>query len=397
MKTLCAFLVVGLMLAGPVMAETFVLTEKTGAGYTTANVEDNMFEWSAANGFPYNYGGDKRLDIGHGSPAGDNQSHYDVSAYLFDLTAIPTAPPIAGVSQVNSATLRVYQLSGTTNDKYAQQILESWVEGTSDGDYWDHHDGSDTFARNAGNFVNEDALLSTTHSTATNPNTTIYYIEDVTALALDPNDGTGHYVSREDNAANFFRQWDINGRRLATATSLDDLVDSYGATSDAYYYDDAADRVYVRRGTHGINYWEDSDLWTDSVWDGTRTKGPSGVSVEAAAVVNDQGSEPATGWWEWDVTDMATDWLVNGEENCGVRLSIWGNYHGSAVLISTEETLLYDPLNGVFEGDPAYVEANGIDVRPELLLDVEFKYLVPEPAGLGLMGLALLGLRRRRS
>ena len=37
------------------------------------------------------------------------------------------------------------------------------------------------------------------------------------------------------------------------------------------------------------------------------------------------------------------------------------------------------------------------DYYPELVLDVEFAVLVPEPPGLGLMGLALLGLRKRRS
>jgi len=352
---------VGVMVVGVATADTFKLKEHVGAGYTYSDTVDTTCEWSSTADREYNKGGSTTLGIGLAT----GTNYYRVALLGFDLDAIPMGGRTVGIKSVNSATLRVYQTSSGANSKAAQKMLEDWVEGSSTGAWGETFNGASRYVRNPGTLTLKNNLTSYNHG-----GTTVYYISGVTSLGDDQtesgdanSDPTKRHYIREGN-----RNWEMYNRKFSRAADLDALA-AAGASSDTYYYDDAADRLYVRRNSVNVRWFEEDDVWTNN--------GPKeGVSVDSTKYPDITNPNPASGWYEFDLTDIAEDWLIDGDPNYGVRLVRTTNY-GSTSLAASE-----------------YADSTR---RPELVLDLEMDQLVPEPAGLSLLGLALLGLRRKRS
>ncbi|MCG3181952.1 MAG: hypothetical protein BIFFINMI_04398 [Phycisphaerae bacterium] len=387
LKSWIVLVALGMCWAASARADTLILKENAvldGTGnYVYNDVADTKISHSGSDE-QYAHGADKAMSVGHGSPATSEAGHYSVSLIRFDLGSYVGAT-------VNSATLRVYQQAGVAATIKAAPMLRDWTEGSlGTSNYGSTFDGASEFAATIGTLVDTSELQSTTHNS-----TTVYYINNVTDLAVDPNDGVGHYISRADSSV--IRNWDIVNRRLNPTADLDDLTTS--GTLESYYYDDAGDRIYLLRGDRDIRYFSSTDFWTDSVWDGSKTKGPAASDVDIAAAVNSL-STTTRGWYEWDVTAFVTAWIESGDPNYGLRLFKYIQYSGNNTMATSEQGLKYDPINNVFEGDSAYVEANGIYIQPELVLDIT-PLAAPEPATLALLaagGLGMLGgaIRRRR-
>ena len=383
-----AVLAVFLMVAGAATADTFVLKEQLGAGYTYCDTLDTQIT-RTGSGEEYNFGAVKTIRM---STSGS--SWYYGGVIRFDLSAIPVGGRVIGVKGVNSATLRMYRLNGDCGTLQVNQMTQTWDEGTSNGDWGQVFDGAGCYASRAGTNVSTGTYQSTVHATVAKPaGVTVYYFDNVTDLAEDPAVGTRHYIARWEGTT-FFRNWDLINRRMSQATSLDDLVDNYEGHDRAYYYDDPNDRVYLSFNNRDTRYFETTDLWVDSVWDGSQTKGILDGSIDSANTYTDAAS--SNGWYEVGITPVADNWLVDGDPNYGVRLRSTSGYSQGTRFVASERTEKYDPVTGVWEGHAQYLPWEGIYVQPELVLDVEMERLVPEPAGLGLLGLALLGLRRKR-
>jgi len=359
-KHMFGVVVMVVALAAAAQADTFTLKEHVEVGYTYSETADVTCEWSSKADKEYNKGGAPTISAG----VFTGTSYYRVALVSFDLDAIPMGPGITGVKSVNSATLRVYQTSSGASSKAVQKMLESWEEGTSSGAWGATFDGASHYVRNAGTLTPKGNLTSYNHD-----GTTVYYIGGVTSLGDDQTEGGDansdptkrHYI-REGN-----RNWEMYNRKFSRAADLDALA-AAGASSDTYYYDDAADRLYVRRNSVNVRWFEEDDLWANY--------GPKeSASVDPTMYPDITSPNPATGWYDFDVTDIAEDWLIDGDPNYGVRL-VRNTAYGSSDLASSEHA--------------------DSTLHPELVLDLEMARLVPEPAGLGLVGLALLALKRRR-
>ena len=263
-----------------------------------------------------------------------------------DLNAIPDK---AGITQVNSATLRVYRNrgypGGTADQIFLTELAESWVEGTGTGSGSDC-DGAQWYNRNSGTVVTAAELIS---------DSGVYRIDNVADLANDPvNADKKHVRQASSNTLN-------SADNHTDFPTLQALIDDGGATR-GYFYDDASGKLYVNT-LEDVRYYATSDHWA--------TPGGTTTGADPRADITDM--EPWSGWggagWiEWDVTDIVNGWLLGKAPNYGFRLSGSGDYN---YLQSSEY-------------------ATGAE-RPELVIDY-----VPEPCTLALLILGAAGLVRNR-
>ena len=369
-------------------ADMFVLKpiDDPGLGYTYSEVADVQIEWASATGRHYHYGGAATFGIGT-SWASWPGGGWRLSLVQFDLDTIE-APPGATLATVNSATLRLFQTAGGAGNMTLARMLEDWEEGTSGGTWGQIFDGANAYARNMGHSTLPGDLVQTQHNGAD-----VWYF-DATDLAVNPvdDDAYYHYIARRDSTGvGVFRNFDLHGRRLSQADDLDDLITWDGDITRVYYYDEVAERVYLATGSYQIHWFQTGDLWAD-LRDETATRGPREGSWDDddlyQTVLSGSGD-----WTEVDITGMVEKWLIDGEANFGMAL--YNNPHNdsSFSFASSEENRFWNPDSGEWSNE---WQTGFWYVQPELILDLSFAMPIPEPAGLSLLGLALLGLKRKR-
>lgn len=335
-------LVVFVLTAPCLFAETMTLTENLGGGRTFSETRDVGLEWSNS-AKEYNFGGQIQMPI--------SAVNYRVALVRFDLAPVQAV----GVRAVNSAVLRLFQTDGQACPKVAHQLLQGWEEGTGDGGYTKEFDGANCYVRNVGQVVFPAGLTATSLL-----GRTVYYFNGVSDLATNAASGVGHHIAQGQNATSF-RSYDMAGKKLTKAIDLNTLATNPPVVGSSYYYDAAAGRVYLDTNARVIHWWARSDLWADSVWDGTASNGPGAASLAATAYTDMSNPDPAYGWYEFNVTGAVSNWLVRGEMNYGFRLVHTGTSSPS----------------------PAYTTSEGVDGRrPELVITFE----PPPPAGLTIMG-----------
>jgi hypothetical protein len=330
---LCLLVILAASVVSTSQAAPIILKELSSPGYTFANTPDTQIDSYGASSKQYNYGG-----------KGNYSNMYaDWRAYLvkFDLNAVPDK---ALITSVNSATLRVYRITNDFSNVNwsAGQLAQDWVEGTGEG-WWTACDGAQWYTRNAGTTVASSSFGDYGGG--------IYYVNGVSNLGDDPvNAGKKHI--RPDGI-----NWDNEQDAFTQYSSLGDLQAAGGTRG--YFYDAAANRIYLNKNDKNVRWYSTSDQWATA---GAGVTGGYATSFPPAA-----GSGV---WLEFDVKDMVTNWLLNGQSNYGFRLNEAGAGGGN---IAASEY------------------ADGA-LRPELVLDVT----VPEPATLCLLGLASLVMARRR-
>ena len=348
-----AVLLLAVAMAGTAAADMVVLQQ--GAGYNGA--KDVYFSQTPSSAAGANQHGDY-------SATGMWSMFYSSEGYMglmqFDLNGVPA-------SSVISATLKLYNNSANLNPVKAQQVGQSWDEGTGDGNYWKLVDGATHRCRYAPRSVDNDAGLSWVADGAS------YQLSATVELAPDPrapSDPLRYHVRRGRAAeAGYLRGYE-NYYGLGTAYADKASLDAATVTGYAYYYDGANDLLYMRQADGNapqyINFVD-----TDNYWDYTSRLAAGYWQGQTDAVAND--------WLTMDVTEVVQRWMgLDGyalEANCGLQLNSVNNTTGSYIFSSD------------YDDDPS--------LRPMLI--IEFVGPVPEPAGLGLMGLALLGLKKRRS
>jgi hypothetical protein len=368
----------------PGWADVATLKDTAAPGYTYCDTQDTQIERSNSS-LQYQVGGTNSFTLSWNSGSGG--SPYTCAVVRFDLGGVGA---LAGTTAVNSATLRLYQLSGADAGTIKiNRMTQAWTEGRDTSDVQSYNwifDGANCYARQPGVATKKADLIPYVHNTVT-----LYYIDGVTSLVSDPAPAGGslHYIRRDTTSEGIgIRNYAIANYLLKSDADLDALAAETAAT-DAYFYDDAADRIYLRNNGENIMYFRDEDVWADFP-----TRAVVGGSCDLATTFTDSDGQTA-GWYEVDITSLVQDWLLNSVPNDGVRVAN-SLYNASAPkFASADASVKWDPVNLVWEGQAGYDDANGIYVQPELVID----YTVPEPATLCLLTLgAPLGLiaRRRR-
>ncbi len=323
---------------GIVQAHATVVTlqmNNTG-GVTNTNVADTQISTNSTFEAAYNWGGAPTLEVFKG---------VRVALYQFDLSPILSG---GNVASVNSATLKLYRTKTQFGDSAwaVKQLAEGWVAGTGNGQAGGNCDGAQWFARNGGNTVAGSALVSDGNG--------LYYVDGISGLAADPKNSNNQFVRLAGN--------NVNNDKNTYITYCDSLatLQAAGTTTPAYYWDEAAGRLYVNKNSVSIRYYTPSDMWTT----------PGGTTVGDAVTTSVPATAP--GWMSLDATNVVNNWLVGGQDNYGFRISMTGN--GDNFLVSSD-----------YVDDPT--------LRPELVLDVTY---TPEPATLALLMLGGVAVLRRR-
>jgi MYXO-CTERM domain-containing protein len=326
MKTLCAFLLVGLMLAGPVMADSSLVALKRDAGLSfavdiagdttvdndtvtpvkyqaatvqTVDVADTSLWWVS---------GARWRNFGDKSPL---TSYNHIQLFKFDVSAIQ--------GTVTEAVLRYASKGGNQGDLYMGPIRSyDWAEGDRNDDY-------------PGN-------------------------------GAEPGASWAHPAGVNTGASQ-----DYDG-------SVGGDIASWGDGNDFFYPDPVVDATVPPRLGYDVS--------------------PSDASTPGDGSAADEVTPTSTGylggdfsrWWNVDITDIVTDWVSGAESNYGLYLI--RRAPGDGLLDDHNWNILSSEEAGGLYGAAWAVEP---------VLFIEYTPPVAEPAGLSLMGLALLGLRRRRS
>ena len=364
MKAVQIVAVVGLALGlvGAAHADEITLQDGLG-GYT--GVKDTRF----ADDTYTNWGGDDCVTHGINIQYGI-RTYQDLSDSRFkglvgfDLSGLPA------IASLTSAKLEMYKYGGgggwTTGVLKAWRVLKEWDEGTapnqpSSADYTWIRDGDPNWQvvdGACGKYGRAIHVAAKTVAECPHPAGYTNAREVFIGAGLDF--AEAHY------ATHWHAPW--------TAKSSIAEVD---AATKSYFYDSATGMLYFRTDGYemGVGYY----LNSDSKWDGIRSTGNGDIDKSVVKTGVMLGGVTGAGWCSVDITDYVQYWLDHPAENFGVHLGSSGDCHWR----SSE----YDAGG-----------ATPYEYGPKLIMEFEpAAGPIPEPAGLGLIGMALLALRRRKT
>jgi len=282
----------------------------------------------------------------------DNEKRYKTLVRFGGLdTKIPAGATITG------AKLYLYKSygqagGGTYSNVGAYKVLHNWVEGVGGQALDDQNWTTDSLSGVNVPYWNAATQLGGGH--AKTAGYTNVYEASVPA---------GADIVDFQHGSAFQAPW----AKKATIAEVD-------AQAASWYHDTAANKVYFRYGhagvygTTGVSYYVSGDKWGDTSATGV------GTDLDGTPETGDWPDTTSEGWGYVDVTAWAQGWWANPATNFGVLVTPNTN---EIRWRSSEYATVAD--------------------RP--YLEIEFEAggdIIPEPAGLGLVGLALLGLHKKK-
>ncbi len=277
---------------------------------------------------------------------------------------------------VISAKLKMYKYSDAYGGSQykIQQLGQAWAEGTENGSYSDNVDGATHRSRLGPTLVTDADWVATAGNAwkYTPP-------APLGPRQKSPSDPLRRWVL--ESYTTYFRSADVTtyeepGDAFASLALLEAAGPTF-SNGFGYFYDTGTDELYMRAdndaGKPQAIWVVDMNNW----WDSNTRRAPGYFEATAAGA-------GAGVWVEWDVTDLAQRWLGTDayagapQLNAGVQMTCSNSGSGAGGRFYSRE----------------YVDDGTL--RPTLIIEYEVPP-VPEPAGLGLMGLALMSLRKRRT
>lgn len=395
-------MLVGILVAtvGSAQGIPLVLQNDLG-GYM--GVEDNCWDnWSSTEEVR-NYGGFGFL------------RYYDTGAkrkIVIRFNDLDSVIPVPSGSVISAKlALRQYK-SDYPNNSHTDNVAfykmtHDWVEGTTDRSYIPQDGCSYRYFRGTRNVP--DAGW-TYHA----PGTVI----DGTAVPAGTNiwsyqAGAGVTVAK----VMFDQEWSSKDWDMKTTSAalMTDTKSGYQSGTTVYVNDyESTATKHPNQGDHGFAYLHAADKWPNA------GAGPSG---DGALYDRDNANPIYASWndliWNYagytggdlasyegesdfqevDITAWVKDWMDNPASNHGLMVSK-GLRGTNGRFFFSSEIAKFDVVGRKCYGEYQYSSGNAIDLDwtygPKLIIEYELPP-IPEPAGLGLIGMALLALRRKRS